>query len=116
MDNPRLVFDVLEPSPAVHQDNKWRQPLRFDPQEIPFESSIVRYLATQGRTTLHTSHHTMVNQAIEFDTRTPEIATKAARSQRALGCEALARAEKYILKRKNRSDFTRLAWQQDGAV
>ena len=56
MDNPRLTFDIREPSLAAHQDNEWRQPLRYDLQEIPFELSTAQYLAEQGRLATTATH------------------------------------------------------------
>ena len=70
----------------------------------------MRYLGSQGDLALSTNHDTMTNYAIEFDTRTPESATRAARTLRALGCEHLRRADKIIRKRKNTTDYTRLPW------
>ena len=71
VDNPRLTFDIEEPSPAAHQDNEWRQPLRYDPQETPYEISTVRYKANTGEFALSSSHNTMVSEAIRLDTRKP---------------------------------------------
>ena len=71
VDNPRLTFDVEEPSPAAQQDNEWRQPLRYDPQETSYEISIVRYKASRGELALSSSHYTMVSEAIRLDTRKP---------------------------------------------
>ena len=56
----------------------------------------------------------MVNEAIQLDTRSPNFATEAARSLRALGCEHLSRADQSIRKRKNTSDYIRLIW--DGNI
>ena len=91
VDNPRLTFDIEEPSPAAHQDNAWRQPLRYDPQETPYEISTVRYKASRGELALSSSHNTMVSEAIRLDTQTPKTATEAARSLRAF-CAVPTRA------------------------
>ena len=108
MDNPRLTFDIEEPSPAAHQDNEWRQRLRYEMQGTPYEISTIHYKASIGELALRSSHNTMVNEAIWLDTRKPK--TEAARSLRSLGREHLRRADQIIRKRKSTSDYTRLTW------